>query len=82
MRKTHDQSFPVDEEFCVDGVGVTRGDAVPHVREAARELLAAKLRSNFKRANELAHGAIVGEYRAGGHTISFFEFEFSTVESA
>jgi len=53
-------AFAVYEEFCVDGVGVTRGDAVPHVREAALIVLASQLGGHFKRADELAHGAVVG----------------------
>jgi hypothetical protein len=47
--------FAVDKEFCVDGVRVPRGNAVPHMREAALVGLPAQFGGYFERADELAH---------------------------
>ncbi len=51
-----DQSFTIHKKFRVDGIAMTRGNAIPHVRKAALINFAGKLRSYFECAYKLAHG--------------------------
>ena len=60
VSEADDESAIFDEEFCVDSVGMARGDAVPHVRKAALIDFAGQLGNHFERANELAHCPVVG----------------------
>jgi hypothetical protein len=55
--QSDDECLAIDKEFSVDRVRVARGDAIPHVREAALKGLPGQFRSHFESADELAHGA-------------------------
>src|SRR5260370_1968321 len=60
----------IDKQLRVNRVRVARRNAVPHVREAALIRLPTQFRSDFERANELAHGAGIRKYCACPHALS------------
>jgi hypothetical protein len=59
VRKSHDVPFTIYVELCIDGVAMARGDGIPDMRKAAIVNMPTELRGDIKRANELAHGAVV-----------------------
>src|ERR1700683_1691180 len=75
VRESHHVRFAVDVEFCVDGVGVARRDAVPHVRKTAVVDLAGEFRGYVEDSDERAHGPAVGQRRLCDRvTFVFFRF--------
>jgi len=65
--------FAVDKNLVSIVSAWPRGNAVPHVREAALIEVAAQTRFHFKGTDELAHGTDIGEYRACCGHFSFFQ---------
>src|ERR1035438_2495900 len=63
VRESDDVGFAIDVKFCVDGVGVTRGDTVPHMGEAALISLPGKLGSYVEGSDERAHRPGIGQRR-------------------
>ena len=51
VREADDERAVFYEKFCVDGVGMARGNAVPHVREAAAIVVAGEFRLDVKDAD-------------------------------
>src|ERR1700731_2221609 len=83
MGQAEHDSLAVDIELGVDGVAVARGDAVPHVREAALVGLAGELRGHVKNPDKRAHLADVGERRSKFRFFSLFvEFRWHSLDLA
>ena len=61
VRQPEDNGPAIDEKFRVDGIGVARGDAVPHVRKAAVVDDVSEFGWDVERADECAHRADIGD---------------------
>ncbi len=73
MRQPDNVCGAIHKKLRVDGVRVARGNAIPHMREAALIGLPGQFGSDFEGADELAHGAGIREYWACRHAVSFAE---------
>src|SRR5260370_35467136 len=74
VRQANNVGGTIHKKLGIDGVRVACGNAVPHMREAALIGLPGQFGSDFEGADELAHGAGIGEYWAGCHARSLADY--------
>jgi hypothetical protein len=70
MREAYDVGLAINEKLRINGIRMARGDAIPHMREAALKRMPGQLGSHFEGADKLAHGAGICEYGTCGHAVS------------
>jgi len=77
MRQAHNRGAPVDQEFRIHRIAVTRGNPIPKVREPNLIILPRQWRHHAKRADEFAHRPFVGNRRLRGCCGHFCLVRFS-----